>query len=823
MTTPVTFTGTPGVLLPAYDANWEKVTDGGAINGDWKIGPAEAGSGNTCAKRATASQNGMAVYKGTVPSQANYLVSAGFIKRGNSTERIGIMGRASDTSRNGYLVRWTNGTSVTLALMKATGASPVIMGSTITLTDITVGVPRNIGLLVEDDQISAVDLDNGGATLIGPITDTDHSSAGHIGLWYTSDSTSATTTTGVEIDNLDLEYLDAPVIFEAESENRADVGAALSTAIQMAAGVVGTSVIAAALMTGSAFLAAEAKAGGETSAALATGISLAAEVRASSSIGAALSYPTTYVDIDFPGCNVDGPSVVVTDANTLTPIIQFLVRTPDDAEWQQYVTKARNVRLKHPIIRVSVAGKETDPDTYLGSYQGPWWAPSITDETWNLVASFSVSGGYKQYQIDVGDHDDIYIASVPPATQETVFAWIGRLAAAYPNLIHDDLQSRQALAVSDPPNAGPYICGRTGVGRDENGREVSNLPIPGFRMGNDAVGSLPKRRIVVFCQVHTGEWNAHHVMRGFAAEYASGPSSAYLQQNFDVYFYPLQSPLGNYLGSRRAEARPDGVFYDANREWTDGDTTVPTVVKCQQIMDLDHGVNHADKVVVFLDFHDGKKTSAKSWYYYQPGFAHQAAWHAIVTAQNSEIGAEESDADGTTQDYWWGKGVAFTFNPEVADEKSTLAELAAFGAAYARSLKAADEAALLPVFEGQSAEVSGGGAAAADLTTAIRLVSSVDAGGMASATLDTAIHLQAVVSGNASITADLLIADAPFAVEMQALANVDASLTTDVALAASISVRQAIQAALVVGAVMPPFVPPHRRLALKSESRKLYL
>lgn len=737
MTLPVTFTGAAGTLLPAYDADWEKITDN--ISGDWKINE----NGNA-ARRATASQNGMAVYKAAdaIPSSANYIVKAGFIKKGNSTERIGIMARASDTTRNGYVLRWTNGTSTTLTLMKATNASPVIMGSAITLSGVTNGVPRNLGLRVDGNQISAIDLDNGNAVLIGPITDTDHTAAGYIGLWYTSDSTSATTTTGVDLDNLDIEYLAAPFVYESDAQSSSQAAGALSTAIQLAGNAVATVAAAAILTTGSALMSAEAESRTSASASLSTSIPLAAAARSSSSGQAQLGYVPTYLDLDVPGCNVDATSVVITGADTLTPTIRFAVRTPDDAEWQQYLAKARNMRGKTATIEVSVAGKEVDPDTYLGTYQGPWHSPTITADTWSLVSSFTVTGGYKTYQVSGGANDDVYIASIPPLTQESALAWIQSLESAHPTLVHDDLPSRLALAVSDPPNAGPYICSRSGAGEDENAREVTNLPMYGFRLGNDSLGTQPKRRIVLFCGVHCGEWNGFHMLKGFADEYLAGTHATALQTNFDVYIYPLHSILGNYLGFRRAEPLPSGISYDANREWADGDTTVPTVVKWQQNMDADHGVSHGERVVVFLDFHDGKKTSDKSWYYYQPGFANQAAWHALVQAENSEILAEESTADGTTQDYWFGKGVAFTFNPEVADEKSTITELEGYGAAYARAIKAAEDADLLPQIVPTTATATATSSAQAALTTGISLQAAGGSTGAAGALLNTGAQFQ---------------------------------------------------------------------------------
>jgi hypothetical protein len=853
MPTPVTFTGTPGVTLPTYDSDWVKVTDGGAISGDWRIN----GDGNKV-KRGTANQNGMAVYKAadSIPSSPNYIVSATWHTINNQNfERVGVMGRASDTTRNGYVLRVTNASPATLALMEAVGGSPTIIVST-TYSNPN-GTARRFGLVMDGDQISVIDRDNNDAVILGPVTDTTHAGAGHIGLWFTTDSTSvADAAAGMQIDDLDIEYLSAPFVYESNPESAGVAAAILTTGIQLVSGAIASAAAVAVLTTASAAMAASAGSFSDAGASLTTGIVLQASAQGEGSAVAALPSVTTTLEAGFAGANANTTLSVINNASSDTPTAVIRVRSPEDSEWQQALYKLVGVRNKVIANEWLLVEKE-DADSYLGTWEGPWF--SFDGLSWTNQPEWQqVAGDRMSFAVDCGANDEVWIASLPPWTQDTVLAWINGLAAAHPTRIKSNLPSHVAHG------GDPYVCALSGTGVDENGRSVSNLPLIAFVISDDELGVPEEKRwIELWAGVHPGEWNGGLQVRGAVNEILNGIHSSALLSRFVFVIRPIMSPKGSRLGFRRNEAAASFINnLDANREWADGDTSLATVVQWQGILDVDHGVNHASRVVGFMDFHDGKNVSQTAWFVYQPGSAIAAAFLALVQAENASINSVESTVTGTTSSYWESKGLAFTWTCECADEKSTAAQVEAFGAAYMRALKTADDAGLLPQFHTLTCTSSSGSDALAALTTSISLQVNAQAessayavllagaditaaavsyseaqaaltasvmlqlvsssNGVASALLTAEMPLVAAASSVSMVSAELQAGAAPFECEAGALSVSVAALTTAIQLTASgYSASTAVAYMNEASSVTPP--PARRRLVLTSESRRLHL
>jgi hypothetical protein len=514
----------------------------------------------------------------------------------------------------------------------------------------------------------------------------------------------------------------------------------LTTGISLVGQAVATALAAGTLTAGDTALIGSAVSTTSAQGTLSTGIALTGHAVSTTSASGTLPVTTTTLDADFAGANANTSLSVITDPNSDTPTITIRVRTPDDSEWQQWLFKLNGVRNKTLTIEILLTEKEDSPDAYLGTWEGPWWS---TDNTagpsgWTNEPGWSqVSGDRMTFTITPGAVDSIYVASLPPWTQDTVAAWINELADDHPTLIHDDLPSRVALG------GAAYVCALSGSGVDENGRSITNLPLRGFRIGNDSLGVFPKRRIILFSGVHSLEWNGGLQLRGFVRELLTGIHSTELLTKFDFYIYPLHSIKGNYLGFRRNEAAASYVNNnDANREWADGDTTLATVVQWQGILDVDHGVNHRDKVVGFFDFHDGKNVSDKAWFYYftsQTGFAE---FEDVANDENAEINAVSSAiSDGTTSQYFMGKNINFAWTCEVADERSTVAQIEDIGEAYARALKVADDQHQLPRFHPCQGSAVATSSASGVLATAIMLTGVAQAASNASGVLTTAIRL----------------------------------------------------------------------------------
>lgn len=611
-----------------------------------------------------------------------------------------------------------------------------------------------------------------------------------------------------------------PNPIESGSSSQSVASAVLSTGIQLLSSAISTSAAAAVLTVGSAAMTSDALTQSAAQAALTTGIQLQASASSTSSATAVLPSVTTTLSASDAGDNANASLSVINNANTDTPTAVIRFRSPEDSEWQQGKYKLIGVRNKTVTNEWLLTEKE-DADSYLGTWQGPWY--SFDGVNWTNQPSWSqVAGDRMTFVINCGANDEVWIASLPPWTQDTVAAWIGALATAHPTRIKDDLPSR--IALGDPS---AYVVGRSGTGTDENGRSVSNLPLYSFVIRDDALGDpANKRWIELWSGVHSGEWNGGLQLRGAVNEILNGTHSTALLSRFIFVVRPILSPKGNYLGFRRNEAAASYLNnLDANREWADGDTSLATVVQWQGILDTDHGVAHGQKVVGFFDFHDGKNTSNTAWFYYQPGSTIATSFLDLVNDENAAIISIESTSDGNTSDYWESKGIKFNWTCEGADEKSTVAQVEAFGAAYMRALKTADDAGLVPQLHPLNSAATSTSAATATLTTSFALQASASSAstasavllagadvsaaaasqsqsqatlttgislqgaaasaGEASASLIAAIRLEVAALSLSSATADLTAGAAPFAAASGSTSLAQAALTTAIQMLAN--------------------------------------
>jgi hypothetical protein len=196
-----TFTDTAGVTLASHTPD-----RGGA----WTLHPNTGGNtlvitgAGTRARPATTSGNAV-YYNPTAPSTANYTVSADIIALGTILGgSMSIMARVDVTTQTWYLFRHLQGTGWQLFKFVTTGGTLVStqLGSTVTPTSLTSGTVYSVALIVNGSSISA---QVGGATIIGPITDTAITATGVAGIRHTPNSGgSATDSIGYQIDNFQV-------------------------------------------------------------------------------------------------------------------------------------------------------------------------------------------------------------------------------------------------------------------------------------------------------------------------------------------------------------------------------------------------------------------------------------------------------------------------------------------------------------------------------------------------------------------------------------------------------------------------------------------
>lgn len=662
MSLPITFTGTAGTELSAYDSDWQR------YSGDTST--ILISTAGTRARRGTSGADCQYTYAGWTPSSANYDVEADFVVMSTTlTERFGIVARCDPASRTFYLARFTAGsTTATISLLKANNASPTIITSynmTVAANDVVkIRLSCNgttIKVFVNDvERIS--------------VTDSTVTSAGRMGLYYTSDSSTPSGFSGVHIDNL----------------TAYEVGAGVTGTVAQAQAVQAQSIsgtVAQQSFTGTVAQSQQVQsqtiAGTVEQPPISGTVSQSSANQTEAISGTVGTAATTVFANSFPGANAASSSSI-SNAATLSPTINVSVYNPDPTEtaWQQYIFGVTEVDGKTLNINVSLTNKETS-STIQSGYDGPWYSTDYAALTWTKVSSYSVNAGVKSYTINVpSGANTIYVASIPPLNRATALTWLQSLATTYPSYVHDDLKSRVRR------NDGVFIQALTPLARDQDNRTVQNLPMYGVRVGNDSAGpsgTSAKREVIIFCGIHSNEWNGFHEIQGFVEQWLTGPNSATLLAEFNLFIYPLMSVSGNELGYRRQEAiNSSSSAYDPNRFWDDSNGTVASIALWQDILDENHGVG-LHNVVAQLDFHDGTNdpNPPLAWFNYQPAMTNASAINAIISAAVTEATPVISGVNGTTNEYFCDdKGVNVAITCEIADEAWSLSQIRTIGRHY---------------------------------------------------------------------------------------------------------------------------------------------
>jgi len=188
------FAGTLGTELNAYNAKWVKqngYTENGIIGGDGQWATTSATVTYAC-YRTTA-----------VPGSANYTVTADIVKRsaGSAAPILGVIGRAAAAAQTFYWAIYTHSAG-NIRLFRMVAGTQTQLGGNHSFTA-TNDVPFALQLRMDGSNISAW---LNGSQVIGPITDTNITAAGHAGIIMLSARDVGVTDTGY-IDNFDAALL----------------------------------------------------------------------------------------------------------------------------------------------------------------------------------------------------------------------------------------------------------------------------------------------------------------------------------------------------------------------------------------------------------------------------------------------------------------------------------------------------------------------------------------------------------------------------------------------------------------------------------------
>lgn len=653
MPIPFDFSGTAGQTLQAYDAGFALAN---STTGSMAITAA-----GRLRRNATTSCN--YTYATELPPSADYWVEADFFfETTTRSERFGITGRNSTSALTFYLARvaTTGLNTANVQLWKWVNGTP---------TQLPAGNPTNYQITISGDptyrirlrmQGSAIAVDVDGVERISA-TDASITAAGRVGFYGSPDTETFGDTLGMHLDNFNTS-------FAAAEANASGAPATITvTAPTGSASADGAPVEA----TGSP-----------------------PQVSVTAPTGAASSGLPLTLLWNFAGANASNAGTVITGAETATPTVDLVMRNPEGgaALWQHFLFGLQNpdAVAKTVTIDVDLTAKEGGTGI-LSTWSGPYQAPNMTDHTaWTPIAR-SAAGGVLTFTVTVPGNSSVYISSMPPNTDGQIMSRIAALEAAFPSMIHDDVDSRIA------ENAGPYIVDIAPTVTDDLGRSISGKPMRGFRVGNDAVGTpKQKRRVLFFANRHPGEHHGTFQLFGALWEWltSTDPLVVAARDVIEIWVYPAHAVNGIEAGYRRHEPRVGfAQGDDINREWrTNSQNHI--AVQWINLLKVDHG-NDFGRVEMVIDFHDLAYSTQLLVYYYRTETPNLAALRAVIDAEfTDELPLSTSNTD-TATDYFVNTVGTLAFTAEVSDEATSLAGFEAVGAGWARIVSKWNDANLI--------------------------------------------------------------------------------------------------------------------------------
>lgn len=242
MTLPVTFVGTAGANISTLGFSLLS-----GDTGSFLITAAER------ARRSTNSSNAQYTWPTDLPSSADYDVEADFtFLSDNTTERVGIIGRASSSARTFYLARIYNISSTTANVQpwKAVAGAFTQLGSNYAISS---SGTYNIRLSMAGTAIKVFVDDVERIS----VTDSSVTAAGRIGVYTSTDTQTHSDTTGIHIDNLTASFaaggttfeqaLSASVTRSATADTTSAFGQALSATTTRSAALSASTVLSQSL------------------------------------------------------------------------------------------------------------------------------------------------------------------------------------------------------------------------------------------------------------------------------------------------------------------------------------------------------------------------------------------------------------------------------------------------------------------------------------------------------------------------------------------------------------------------------------------------
>lgn len=488
------------------------------------------------------------------------------------------------------------------------------------------------------------------------------------------------------------------------------------------------------------------------------------------------------VDHDLDAGNINPTQTLITGADTATPSISLVPRTPGHVHWFFALDGASG---KQPTITVSNALRQNA--TTMASSWRPVYSYDLV--TWHQATGFTAltSPARVQFQFDAAFVEDrVYIADHPVFRCADFDALAAEMAADSTGLIH----------LSASASAGGVI-GTTPSENDDLGRAVGANSIYGFRLEDESATTTdgkPRRELVVTCGIHPGEVIDGWYLRGIVDYFLNDVSATGIafRRNWRVLAYFSLTPNGRKGGHWRTNFRSSE---DPNRDW--GGTSAWSLYENATVRDaiIADAVSHD----VHLDLHSGSSSDVVTRIFYRTDITsalYSAFKSAFDARDTASLLMQASTADNTVGEWAKGRGAKLVIISEPGSRTSaTVERYGQIATNYIGAIADLDAAGwFAPVTHELSGAAISIATATGTLTTSVQLAGSAASLSTAGGNLIAQITLSGAALAQAAATAALTAGAADLTGNAEATAAALGTLTTQIRLSGA-AVSQAIAGA----------------------------
>lgn len=309
------------------------------------------------------------------------------------------------------------------------------------------------------------------------------------------------------------------------------------------------------------------------------------------------------VDDYYEGGNVDVSRVIISEENSLNPIITLFARPNVNVEGATpeniYYSLACNITGvigRTPKFKLNLT--DSSPRSLYGSAGWPsQWRPwfSYDGVNWLRMSNSSVVGNFQEVSHSTPFSQDlVYFATRPPYNPSHVRSHI------------DGIRTSSFVSEPSSSSGNNFVYGQSAA----TTRDGDNLPVPAldlisYRVSDDTRqpldGSL-KRIAVLMAGQHASEDQGNWQLQAFVDYLLEGSAvSESLLRNWEFFVYPMINPSGRWGNAYRGSLQVNEKNQDPNRDWPGGETAGRLDVVTSTRTAIEHDTGNA--ISAFIDFH----------------------------------------------------------------------------------------------------------------------------------------------------------------------------------------------------------------------------